>query len=79
MKRCCRAAGPLIGGSISHSEVRMAEETKLEKIARVSGKATSKGLDALARHGFDLRGKLSAPINQVPRRTPPPEKPKSDN
>ena len=56
----------------------MAEETKLEKLARVSGKATSKGLDALARHGFDLRRKLSAPINRVPRRTPPPEKSKSD-
>jgi len=45
----------------------MAEETKLEKLARVSGKATSKGFDALARHGFDLRGKLSAPISRVPR------------
>jgi hypothetical protein len=54
----------------------MAEETKLERLARMSGKATSKGLDALARRGFDLRGKLSAPINRVPRRTP--EKPKSD-
>jgi len=54
------------------------EETKLEKLARVSGKATSKGLDALARHGFDLRGKLSAPISRVPRRAPPPQKPKSD-
>jgi hypothetical protein len=56
----------------------MPEETKLEKLARVSGKATSKGLDALARHGLDLRGRLSAPINRVPRRAPPPEKPKSD-
>jgi hypothetical protein len=53
-------------------------ETTLEKIARLSGKTTSKGLDALARHGFDLRGKLSAPISRVPRRVPPPEKPKSD-
>jgi hypothetical protein len=41
------------------------EETKLEKLARVSGKATSRGLDALARHGFDLRGKLSTPISRV--------------
>jgi hypothetical protein len=56
----------------------MAEETKLERLARMSGKATSKGLDALARHGFDLRGKLSAPINRVPRRAPPSEKPKTD-
>jgi hypothetical protein len=54
----------------------MADETKLEKLARVSGKATSKGLDTLARYGFDLRGKLSTPINRVPRRAPP-GKPKS--
>jgi hypothetical protein len=56
----------------------MAEETKLEKLARVSGKATSKGLDTLARHGFDLRKKLSTPINRVPRRAPSAEKRKSD-
>jgi hypothetical protein len=56
----------------------MVEESKLEKLARVSGKATAKGLDALARHGFDLRAKLSTPISRVPRRAPPPEKPKSD-
>jgi hypothetical protein len=56
----------------------VAEETKLEKLARMSGKATAKGFDALARHGFDLRGKLSTPINRIPRRTPPPEKPRSD-
>jgi hypothetical protein len=53
-------------------------ETKLEKLARVSGKATSKGLDALARHGVDLRGRLSAPIDRVPRRASPPKPPKSD-
>jgi hypothetical protein len=52
------------------------DETKLEKLARLSGKATSKGLDALARHGFDLREKLSAPISRVPRRAPPSEKPR---
>jgi hypothetical protein len=54
-------------------------ETALEKFARMSGKATSKALDALGRQGIDLRGKLSEPISRVPRRTPPPEKPKSDN
>jgi hypothetical protein len=54
----------------------MAEETKLEKLARVSGRATSKGLDALARHGFDLRGKLATPISRVPRRARPDDKPK---
>ena len=53
------------------------EETKLEKLARLSGKATSKALDALGRRGFDLRGKMSAPISRVPRRAPPP-KPKMD-
>jgi hypothetical protein len=55
------------------------DETKLEKLARVSGKATSKGLDALARHGFDLRKKLSTPISRVPRRAPSPEKPKTED
>jgi hypothetical protein len=44
------------------------EETKLEKLARLSGKATSKTLDALGKHGFDIRGKLSAPISRVRRR-----------
>jgi len=53
------------------------DETKLEKLARLSGKVTSKTLSALERRGFDLRGKLSAPIGRVPRRTPP--KPKSDS
>jgi hypothetical protein len=56
----------------------MEEENRFEKIARLSGKTTSKGLDALARHGFDLRGKLSTPISRVPRRAPPSEKPKTD-
>jgi|SRR5580704_14277875 uncharacterized protein (TIGR01244 family) len=52
------------------------ETTKLGKLARLSGKATSKALDALGKSGFDIRGKLSAPISRVPRRAPPP-KPKS--
>lgn len=52
------------------------DETKLEKLARMSGKAASKALGALERRGYDIRGKLSAPINRVPRRGPP--KPKSD-
>ncbi len=43
------------------------EETKLEKFARLSGKATSKVLDALGKRGFDVRGKLSEPISRVPR------------
>jgi len=54
------------------------EETKLEKLARLSGKATSKALDALGKRGFDIRGKLSAPISRVPRWAPS-EKPKSSD
>jgi hypothetical protein len=53
------------------------DRTKLEKLVRLSGKATAKALAALERGGYDLRGKLSAPINRVPRRSPSPE-PKSD-
>ena len=53
------------------------EETKLEKLGRLSGKAASKALDALGKRGFDIRGKLSAPISRVPRPAPPP-KPKSE-
>ena len=52
------------------------DETKLEKLARLSGKAASKALDAFGRRGFDIRGKLSASINRVPRPATP-EKPKS--
>jgi len=54
------------------------EETKLEKLARLSGKATSKALDTLGKRGFDIRGKLSAPISRVPRWAPS-EKPKSSD
>jgi len=53
------------------------DKTKLEKLARLSGKAASKALGVLERRGYDLRDKLSAPINRVPRRSPPPI-PKSD-
>ena len=53
------------------------DETELETLARLSGKATSKALGALERRGYDLRGKLSVRISRVPRRAPP-EKPKSD-
>jgi uncharacterized protein (TIGR01244 family) len=49
------------------------EETKLEKLARLSGKATSKALDALGKRGFDIRGKLSTPISRVPRRAQQPK------
>ena len=49
------------------------ETTKLEKLARLSGRATSKALDVLGKSGFDIRGKLSAPISRMPRRAPPPK------
>ena len=55
----------------------MEEKISLEKLARLSGKAASKALSALERHGLNLRDKLSAPINRVPRREPP--KPKTDD
>src|SRR3954469_14927166 len=63
--------------SFSSVEDRRMDKTKLEKLARLSGKAASKAPGALERRGYDLRGKLSAPINRVPRRSPP-AKPKSD-
>jgi hypothetical protein len=47
------------------------DERKIEKLARLSGKAASKALGALERRGFNLREKLSAPISRVPRRDPP--------
>jgi hypothetical protein len=54
-------------------------ETNLEKFLRLSGKATSKALGALERRGIDVRGKLSTPINRVPRRTPASAKRKPDD
>jgi hypothetical protein len=53
------------------------DETKLEKLARLSGRVASKAIDALERRGYDIRGKMSAPISRIPRRTPP--KPESDD
>jgi protein tyrosine phosphatase (PTP) superfamily phosphohydrolase (DUF442 family) len=53
-------------------------ESKLEHLARLSGKATSRVLDAIGKRGFDIRGKLSAPISRVPRRAPQP-KPESEH
>ena len=54
-------------------------ESKLEKFARLSGKAASKALGALEKRGYDIRGKLSAPVGRVPRRDPPTPKPKPDD
>lgn len=53
------------------------DKTKLEKLARLSGRAASKALGMLERRGYDIRGKLSAPIRRIPRRDPP--KAKSDD
>jgi len=54
------------------------DETKIEKLARLSGRVASKVVGALERRGYDIRGKMSAPISRVPRRAPR-QKPKSDN
>src|SRR5258706_16365654 len=51
-------------------------ETKIEKLARLSGRVASKVVGALERRGYDIRGKMSTPISRVPHRVPP--KPKSD-
>jgi hypothetical protein len=78
LRAICSESTSGVSESALNKEVGMDEENRFEKIARLSGKATTKGLDALARHGFDLRKKLSTPISRVPRRTPS-EKPKSDD
>ena len=46
------------------------DEIKFERLARLSGRVTSKALGALERRGYDIRGKLSTPIGRVPRRSP---------
>jgi len=42
-----------------HAIFQGMDETKIEKLARLSGKATSKALDALGKHGFDILGKAA--------------------
>jgi hypothetical protein len=54
-----------------HAIVHAMAETKLEKLARLSGKAAAKALDALDRRGYDLRGKLATPIRRLPRAAKP--------
>jgi quercetin dioxygenase-like cupin family protein len=46
------------------------DETKIEKLARLSGRVASKVAGALERRGYDIRGKMSAPISRIPRRAP---------
>jgi hypothetical protein len=79
LRAICSESTSGVSESALIGEVDMEEENRFEKIARLSGKTASKGLDALARHGFDLRKKLSTPISRVPRRAPPSEKPKSED
>jgi protein tyrosine phosphatase (PTP) superfamily phosphohydrolase (DUF442 family) len=50
-------------------------KTRFEALARLSGKAASKALDALQQRGLDIRGRLSTPIGRIPGRAAP--KPKS--
>jgi len=49
------------------------DETKIEKLARLSGRVVSKVVGALERRGYDIRGKMSAPISRVPHRAPTPK------
>ena len=60
-----------------HAIFQGMDQTKIEKLARLSGRVVSKVAGALERRGYDIRGKMSAPISRVPRRAPPP-KPKSN-
>jgi len=61
-----------------HAIFQGMDETKIEKLARLSGRVASTLVGALERRGYDIRGKMSAPISgRVPRRAPP--KPKSDD
>jgi hypothetical protein len=52
------------------------DETKLERLARLSGRVAPKALIAIERRGYCIRGKMSVPISRVPRRAPP--KPKAE-
>ena len=51
------------------------DKTKLEKLARVSGRLASKALIALERRGYGIRKEMSVPISRVPRRDPQQLKP----
>ena len=42
------------------------DETKIEKLARLSGRVASKVVGVLERRGYDIRGKMSTPISRVP-------------
>jgi hypothetical protein len=39
------------------------DEIKVEKLARLSGRVAWKVVGALERRGYDIRGKISAPIS----------------
>jgi hypothetical protein len=42
------------------------DETKIEKLARLSGRVASIVVGTLERRGYDIRGKMSAPISRLP-------------
>jgi len=42
------------------------DETKIEKLARLSGRVASKVAGAVERRGYDIGGKMSAPIWRAP-------------
>jgi hypothetical protein len=42
------------------------DETKIEKLARLSGRVALKVVRALERRGYDIRGKMAAPIREFP-------------
>ena len=55
-----------------HAIFQGMDETKIEKLARLSGRVAWKVVGALERRGYDIRGKMSTPISRVPRRVPLP-------
>jgi hypothetical protein len=55
-----------------HAIFQGMEETKIEKLTRQSGRVASKVVGSLERRGYDISGKMFAPISRVPRRAPPP-------
>jgi hypothetical protein len=50
----------------SHAIFQGMDETKIEKLARLSGRVASKLVGALERRCYDIRGKMSAPISRGP-------------
>jgi hypothetical protein len=49
-----------------HAIFQGMDETKIEKLARLSGRVASKVVGSLERRGYDISGKMFAPISRVP-------------